>query len=215
MLVSTIWARSWTMCYRPVCMVLLASFTKTGLLCLCVLMNQLCTHLPGWSFLGQFLWCLWLPPPHPLFRHVSIPLSVLILLFFIWMSSEAYLPHVFPAHWPHRLWTGKKTFPLLPASLVLVSEKLYFQTLSAPSLLLEMRRRWFVWAEANPRIQSWWHPALSVAAVAKLVFDLLDVWLPLSTPGTSWTTCTPLMARTSKLGGSAKVEYFVAGPHTE
>ncbi len=32
--------------------------------------------------------CGWAPPPHPLFCHVSIPLSVLILLFFISMSRS-------------------------------------------------------------------------------------------------------------------------------
>jgi hypothetical protein len=68
------------------------------------------------------------------------------------------------------------------SSLYILVLYFYFQTLIAPSLLLDMRRRWFVWAEASPRMQSRWHPALSVAAAANPVFDLLDVRLPLSTP---------------------------------
>lgn len=42
----------------------------------------------------------------------------------------------------------------------------YFQTLIAPSLLLDIKCLWFNLTEANDRIESRWQPAESVAAAA-------------------------------------------------
>jgi hypothetical protein len=47
---------------------------------------------------------------------------------------------------------------------------IYFQTLIAPSLLLEIRSLWFNLTEANERMESRWQPAESVAAAARTCF---------------------------------------------
>lgn len=44
---------------------------------------------------------------------------------------------------------------------------IYFQTLIAPSRLLDRRSLWFNLTEANERIESRWQPAGSVAAAAR------------------------------------------------
>lgn len=46
----------------------------------------------------------------------------------------------------------------------------YFQTLIAPSLLLDIKSLWFNLTEANERIESRWQPAESVAAAARFAF---------------------------------------------
>lgn len=43
----------------------------------------------------------------------------------------------------------------------------HFQTLIAPSLLLDIKCLWFNLTEANDTIESRWQPAVSVAAAAR------------------------------------------------
>lgn len=48
----------------------------------------------------------------------------------------------------------------------------YFHTLMAPSLLLDIRSLWFNLTEAKESIESWWQPAVSVAAAARIAFPV-------------------------------------------
>lgn len=49
---------------------------------------------------------------------------------------------------------------------------IYFQTLMAPSLLVDIRSLWFNLTEDKERIESRWQPAESVAAAARTAFPL-------------------------------------------
>lgn len=63
---------------------------------------------------------------------------------------------------------------------------IYFQTLMAPSLLVDIRSLWFNLTEDKERIESRWQPAESVAAAARTAFPV-----NLVTKGRLFASCLP------------------------
>lgn len=65
----------------------------------------------------------------------------------------------------------------------------YFQTLMEPSLLLDINSLWFNFTEASDRMESRWHPAVSLAATARRAF-----WFNLAAIGRLLNSCSKIIA---------------------